>query len=167
MAELLTELNPKLYRIFVTNEKWRTVLYMDLNKSLYGTLQAALLFWRNLTPRLQEWGFEIYPYNWCVVNKTVNGNQMRVVWHVDDPKTPHENGDTVDALIRKLNDKYGKEADPTTHRGNVHEFMGMKIDYREQGKVKTDMTDYLKKNPERPARQVSRQSHPTGGKPPL
>ena len=59
MVELLTKLDPNLYRKYVTNEEVRTVLYVELKKSLYGTLQAALLFWRNLMSILQEWGFEI------------------------------------------------------------------------------------------------------------
>ena len=45
MEEPPTNLNPKLYRKYVTNKKGRTVLYVELKKSLYGTLQAALLFW--------------------------------------------------------------------------------------------------------------------------
>ena len=75
MAELLTKLNPNIYRKYVTNEKGRTVLYVELKKSLYGTLQAALLFWRNLTSSLQEWEFEINLYDWCVANNTVKGKQ--------------------------------------------------------------------------------------------
>ena len=94
---------------------------------------------------LQEWGFEINPYNWCVANKTFDRKQMTVVWHVDDLNISHENGDTVDALIKNLSKQYGKEADLTTHRGKVHEYLGMKLDYRKQGKVKIDTTDYLKK----------------------
>ena len=53
MAEPLTKLNPKLYQKYVTNEKGRTVLYVELKQSLYGTLQAGILFWRNLTSSLQ------------------------------------------------------------------------------------------------------------------
>ena len=30
MAELLKNLDPKIYRKYVTNEKWRTVLYVEL-----------------------------------------------------------------------------------------------------------------------------------------
>ena len=97
----------------MTNERGGTVLYVELKKSLYGTLQAALLFWRNLTSSLQEWGFEINPYNWCVANKTVDGKQMTVVWYVDDLKISHKNGYTVDTLINKLSERYGKEADLT------------------------------------------------------
>ena len=98
-----------------------------------------------MTSSLQEWGSEINPYNWCVANKTDNGKQMTVVYHVDDLKISHENGDTVDSLISKISERYGKEGDLSIHRVKVHEYLWMKLDYCEQGKVKTDMTDYLKK----------------------
>ena len=118
---------------------------MELNKALYNTLQAALLFWRNLTSSLQEWGFEINPYDWCVANKTVDAKHMTVIWHLDDLMISHENHDTVDALINKLSERYVKEAGFTIHPVKVHEYLGMKLDYRKEGKVKIDMTDYLKK----------------------
>ena len=68
-----------------------------------------------MTSSLQEWGFEINPYDWCVANKTVDGKQMTVILYVDDLKIYHKNGDTVDALINKLSERYGKEADLTIH----------------------------------------------------
>jgi len=40
-----------------------------IKKALYGTLQAALLFWRLLSDTLQDWGFKINPYDQCVTNK--------------------------------------------------------------------------------------------------
>ena len=70
---------------------------------------------------------------------------MTVIWNVDNLKFSHKNGDTVDALINKLIKKYRKEAYLTMHRGKLHEYLGMKLGYRVQGKVKIDMTDYLKK----------------------
>ena len=94
-------------------------------------LQAALLFWGNLTSSLQEWGFEINPYDWCVANKTVNGKKMTVVWHVDNLNISHKNGDTVDALIIKLSKKYGTGAELTIYRGKVYEYLGIKLDYHE------------------------------------
>ena len=114
-----------------------------VEKSLYGTLQAAFLFWRHFTSSLQEWGFEINTYDWCVASNTVNGNQITVVFHVYNLKISYDNGDTVDTLIRKLSKWYGKEADLTFHRGKAHQYLGMKLDYREQGNVKIYMTDYL------------------------
>ena len=63
---------------------------------------------------------------------------------MDNLKISQENGDTVDALINNLSERYGKEADLKINRGKVHEYLGMKLDYHKQGKVKIDMTDYLK-----------------------
>ena len=54
-----------------------------------------------------------------MANNTVNVRQMKIVLHVDGLNTYHKNGDTVDALINKLSERYGKEADPTIHRGKV------------------------------------------------
>ena len=64
---------------------------------------------------LQEWGFEINPYDWCFANKTVYGKQIIVVWHMNDLKISHENGDTVDAPISELSKRYRKEAELTIH----------------------------------------------------
>ncbi len=53
-------------------------------------MKSALLFFsRKLVSELQEMGFEISPYNPCVANKTVNGTQMMIRWHVDDLMISH------------------------------------------------------------------------------
>ena len=70
---------------------------------------------------------------------------MTVVWHLDDLNISHKNGDTVDSLIRKISERYGKEADLTIQRGKVHGYLGMKLYYGKQGKVEIDMKDYLKR----------------------
>jgi hypothetical protein len=54
MAELLVKIEPKLYRKYVQIEKGKEVLYVELKKALYGTLRAALLFWKKLSAVLQE-----------------------------------------------------------------------------------------------------------------
>ena len=59
-------------------------MYVKLKKDLYGTLQAAMLFWKDLTHILTFWGFEVSLYDWCVVNKSIEGKQCTVLWHVDD-----------------------------------------------------------------------------------
>eukprot|EP00957_Ditylum_brightwellii_P043642 3308607-Ditylum_brightwellii.AAC.1 len=55
MAELLTKLEPKMYRKYLQDEKGKPLIYVQLKKALYGTLRAALLFWQNLSATLQEW----------------------------------------------------------------------------------------------------------------
>ena len=54
LAELLTKCDPKLYRQYVVTENNKPVLYVELIKALYGTLRAALMFWRKLTSKLVE-----------------------------------------------------------------------------------------------------------------
>ena len=46
----------------------------------------------------------------------------------------------MDALISQISNQYGKEAE----RGKLHDYLRMKLDYHDHGKVKIDMTDYLK-----------------------
>jgi Reverse transcriptase (RNA-dependent DNA polymerase) len=63
MAELMSHVDPKLYRKFILNEHKKPVLYVKLRKSIYGTLRAALLFWTKLTQIIREMGFTINPYD--------------------------------------------------------------------------------------------------------
>jgi len=74
IAELIVKLEPKVYRKYVWNDKkGKPMLYVQLKKALYGTLQAALVFWELLSNTLTGWGFKINPYNHCVANKMMNG----------------------------------------------------------------------------------------------
>ncbi len=58
---------------------------------------------------MESWGFQINPYDWCVANKTVDGKQCTVIWHVDI----HEDPDVVTRFLDNLEDKYRKKADIT------------------------------------------------------
>jgi hypothetical protein len=145
IAEMLVKMDPKLYRKYVRNEHGKTVLYVELLKALYGTLRAALLFWKLLSGKLVSWGFEINPYDWCVANKMINGKQCTVLWHVDDLKISHVSAKVNTTVINMINTKFGKEAPITITRGLIHDYLGMTLDYSEKGKVKIKMIDYVKK----------------------
>jgi hypothetical protein len=90
MAELLARVDPEKYRTYMSKENGKDVLYVELQKALYGTLQAALLFWENLSEFLtQELDFVANPYDSCIVNKIINGKQCTIIWHIDDLKLSH------------------------------------------------------------------------------
>jgi hypothetical protein len=89
MAELLVQLDPKMYQKYVQTINGKLVLYVELKKALYSTVRAALLFWRLLTSKLVAMGFEINPYDWCAANKTIDGKQCTILWHVDNIKISH------------------------------------------------------------------------------
>jgi hypothetical protein len=68
----------------------------------------------------------------------------------------------VTTILNLLDGKYGQEivggkrAPLTITRGTVHDYLGMTLDYSEEGAVKIDMRDYVKKNPGRDARKDGR-----------
>ena len=124
LAELLTKCDPKLYCQYVVTENNKPVLYMELIKAIYGTLRAALIFWRKLTAKLIEWGFRINPYDWCVANK-------------------HADSRVVDTIINMLEQEFGKEAPLTICRGKIHDYLGMTIDFTLAGKVQIRMEAYI------------------------
>lgn len=142
LAELMVLIEPALYRKYVTvDSKRRKVLYVRMHKALYGMLRSALLFYRKLVKDLKGDGFQINPYDPCVANRMVNGKQQTVIWHVDDLKASHVDPGVNTAFGQWLKVKYG---DCKEHRGKHHEYLGMDLDYSEQGKVKIRMVPYLK-----------------------
>jgi hypothetical protein len=145
IAEMLVKLDPKLYRKYVKDENGKTVLYVELLKALYGTLKAALLFWKLLSKKLVLWGFEINPYDWCVANKTIDGKQCTILWHVDDLKISHVDPKVNTTMIGLIDNEFGKEGPITVTRGKVHDYLGMTLDYTEKGKVKIKMLDSVAK----------------------
>jgi hypothetical protein len=143
MAELLVMADPKLYRKYIKVENGKPVLYAKLRKAIYGTLKAALLFWKLLSKTLKKWGFIVNPYDACVMNKTIEGSQCTVLWHVDDLKISHKNPDVVTSVIRQLDAEFGQKSPLTVTRGKIHEYLGMTIDYSVVGKVQISMKDYI------------------------
>lgn len=53
MVKLLASVNPN-YKPYIAIEGKQEVLYLKLKKALYGTVQAAYLFWKHLTGSLEE-----------------------------------------------------------------------------------------------------------------
>ena len=143
MAEMLVKLDPKMYWKYIQLEGGKKVLYVELRKALYGTMRAALLFWKLLTSKLEAWGFKINPYDWCVANKTINGQQCTIIWHVDDLKISHAEPDVVTSVIKLLESEFAKEAPLTVTRGRVHDYLGMTLDFSIDGKAQIKMIDYI------------------------
>ncbi len=69
-----TDYDPK----YISHEHATRVIYQKLNKVLYGTLQAAMLFWEELSLFLMNnLGLRVDHYDRCVGNKTIKGKQYR------------------------------------------------------------------------------------------
>ena len=143
IAELLVRVDPT-YARYMTFEGNKKVIYAKLTKALYGTLQASYLFWKDLSNHLvEEMGFEVNPYDWCVANKTIDGEQCTIAWHVDDSKISHQSQEVAENMLKMLEGRYGNEAPLSVTRGKSHKYLGMDIDFGEPGKVRFSMVDYI------------------------
>ena len=83
----MVQIAPETYRKCITTDKKGTrILYVKLQKALYGLMRASLLFYRKLRKELEGYGLIVNPYDLCVANMTTKGGgkQLTVVWHVDD-----------------------------------------------------------------------------------
>jgi hypothetical protein len=151
MAEVILKIDPTLYTKYVAKENGKDVIYVILEMALYGTLQAALLFWQNISGELKKWGFEINPYDFCVTNKMIDGKQCTVVWHVDDLKISHMDPKVTTTILNLLDAKYGQEivggkrAPLTINQGKLHDYLGILLVYSKPGYVKLNMIAYLGK----------------------
>lgn len=63
MAELLDMIEPSLYHLHVIIEKGKPIRYVDLQNVLYGMLQSALKFWKQISQDLVGLGYKINPYD--------------------------------------------------------------------------------------------------------
>jgi hypothetical protein len=143
LAELMVKAAPNMYRKYITlDANNQPILYVKLQKALYGCLRSALLFYEKLVGDLKSQGFELNPYDPCVANKVIDGHQFTLAWHVDDIKMSHKDPKEVSKVIAWLKSIYGDNMHVS--RGLVHDYLGMTLDYATKGEVKVTMADYLK-----------------------
>ena len=68
---------------------------------------------------------------------------MTVTWHVDNLKILHMESDEVAKCIAHFKRLYGERM--TVHRGKVHTYLGMDLDFSTPKVLKIGMIKYIKK----------------------
>ena len=71
----------EIYKDYVIMEGKRKVLYMQLNKALYGCMKSAIIWYNTFVRTLKGLGFKLNPYDPCVANLTVDGSTLTIAWH--------------------------------------------------------------------------------------
>jgi hypothetical protein len=124
--------------------KYKENIVYGKNGKKYVTLLGAILFYQKLSKQLVDWGYELNCYDRCTFNKMVDGNQITIQFHVDDLKISHVKQSVIDLVLNDLNNKFGtskKALSATT--GDIHDYLGITIDYSGSDKVQFTMYDYL------------------------
>jgi hypothetical protein len=150
MVDVLVKVAPKVYGPYVSTDKQgrRQLLVRCLN-AIYGTMVASLLYYRKFTRSLKNQGYTMNPYDHCVWNKIVKKKQITICFHVDDCKVSHESARVVDNAIKWLRRDYESIFEDgsgamVVHRGKVHKYLGMTIDFNTAGIVEVSMVEYVK-----------------------
>jgi hypothetical protein len=97
---------------------------------------------------LTKQGYKINPYDGCVANKVIKGKQITICFHVDDCKISHESskviGDTIDWLRSEYESIFEDGSGAMkVHRGKVHKYLGMSLDFSHKGQCRVSMYDYV------------------------
>ena len=106
MVDMLCKIDNTLKDKVVQTKNGNKFMFGKLDKAVCGTLLGAILFYEKLAVQLHEWGYIMNPYDACTFNKMVNGKQITVQFFVDNLHISCENMDTIDGLIKDLNQKF-------------------------------------------------------------
>jgi hypothetical protein len=98
------------------------------------------MWYKTFRKDLEDIRFIFNLYDPCVANKKVQGSQQTILFHVDDLKLSHKMKSVNDRFEKWLNSKYGNHGQLTATRGKVHNYLGMELDYRKRGQLKSSTT---------------------------
>ncbi len=143
LAEMMIKIAPEVYRKYVSiDRKGTKILYVKLQKALYGLMRASLLFYRKLRKELEAYGFEINPYDPCVANKmTEAGKQLTVIWHVDDLMGSCKDDFELTKFSCYLAKVYGPKL--RMHMGRKHDYLGVDMEFNKDSTLDVSMFKYL------------------------
>jgi hypothetical protein len=140
----MVQIAPQVYQKHVAIDKKGTlILYVKLQKALYGLMRASLLFYRKLFKELEEYGFVVNPYDPCMANMTTKcGKQLTVIWHVDNLMSSCKNDFELTKFSCYLGKIYGPKL--SMHTLRKHDYLGVDMEFKENGMLDVSMITYLK-----------------------
>jgi hypothetical protein len=149
LVDFLVSIAPNVYGLYITvGKKGKKQLLVQCLTALYGTMVALLLYYKKFVESLKSKGFKLNPYDPCVANKQVNGEQLTVCFHMDDSKISHLTPKVVDKMIEWLQSEYENVFEDGTgqmkvHRGKTHKYLGMSLDFSHSNQCRVTMIDYV------------------------
>ena len=77
------------------------------------------------------------------MNKSICGKQYTILWHINYIKVSHVDSDVVTSVLEKIDSINGKVYPITLTMVELHDYLGMKIDFIEKVKIKFSEIDYI------------------------
>ncbi len=89
LVNILVSIAPDFYGPYVyINKSGQKVLIVECLNTVYGTMVAALLYYKMFVKSLTKQGFKLNLYDGCVANKIVKGKQITICFHVTIARSP-------------------------------------------------------------------------------
>ena len=107
MVDIMCDVSPE-YKQHVMIQGGKKILYVRVIRSIYGCIEAALLWYELYKDTLEKEGFKLNPYELCVANKEINGHQCTIAWYMDDNKVSHKDPLVVTNILNLIESKFGK-----------------------------------------------------------
>jgi hypothetical protein len=133
LAKLMCEIPGSHYAKYIRPDG---SLIVRLKKALYGTLEAAKIWFEVLKEFLLGLGFKQNAKDQCVFNKLVDDVQLTVAVYVDDAKCTCKQESALVWIADAFNSRF---PGMSITRGAVHSFLGQTWDYSKKGKVSVTM----------------------------
>jgi Reverse transcriptase (RNA-dependent DNA polymerase) len=99
---------------------------VELDQALYGCIESAVLWYKELSTFLDSIGFTPNPYDRCILNKKHLDGQTTIAVYVDDLLITSSTQAQAEAVLDALRDKY-KELKVTTV--TVHNYLRMVLGF--------------------------------------
>ena len=119
-------------------EKDGTIV-VKLDRALYGCVESALLWYKNISQALEEYGMSKSNEEPCMFFNNLNGHRMWIAVHVDDLMVHAENAVDGDYLCEFLRRKYGQIK---INQGKMLSYLGMNFEF-DEGAVEITMKNYV------------------------
>ena len=117
-------------------------LIVELVHALYGTLEAAKIWFDVIQEFLLSLGFTQNRKDKCIFNKMMDGEQLTVAVYVDDTLSTCKSA----AALKWLADMFERRfPGMSVNTGAVHSFLGETWDFSQPGKVAVTMTGNIGK----------------------
>ena len=92
-------------------------------------LEAGLHWYRKFRANLESIGFEFNKHDACVASREVRKVQQTIWFHVNGVLSSHVNSRVNDNFGAWCQKKYGTLKKVKIHRGKIHQFLGMTLDF--------------------------------------
>ena len=140
MVQLLQQVDSQTdYTSFIRPDG---TMVVQLDKALYGCLQSARLWYDHFAATLVKIGYVVCPHDACIFNKFGEQDDIisTLVIHVDDGFVSAISENDLDMLQESLTNELKQVK---FHRGRVHNYLGMKLDFTTLDRVEITIDEYI------------------------